>query len=299
MISEAKKPKPKKKKAPVPEPPKGEDPKRLFKTLISPGKLESGTEIGQVLEYMPDSFVAAYRAGRYARWNNPYVADFDWWPTFDDDRDDDGWYEVFYYWEYETSEGKLFGIVMEGDHDGNHDVHSEAEVGTPEYRKLVEDYGVTGWTNAMLEYWNWVRDHGSDPLGYVILPTREVEKKWVAGFVKDGTRLKLSAVRQLVPNPPSPPAVPAEEAIAKAKDDPAWKQALEYLLLDANGYTEASIQEVEKEGGKWDRNNRLVIHFSFTDKEAEGDTQPIVVQRAEQAIANLNERPNNNPEPGE
>lgn len=282
----------KKKKKPEPEPvrapkPDLNDPKQFFKAKIATGEL-GRTDVNEVLAHLPKEFVDAYRNKRYARWENQYAAaDMDWRPDFDTDSPEQPWSEVLWYFDYETDEGKLFVIAMQGDRDGNHDSLDSAEVGTPEGKELEEYYGSPGYFQAVKHYWEWVVETGRDPLGYVKLPSREVEKKWIAGFIKEGERLKLVGVRRLAAEPPSPPMVTAEQAVAKAAEDPEWKKAVEYLLLDPQGYTEATEQEVLGEGGKWDSQNRLVLKFSFTDKEIEGDQVEFIRRVASEALEQL------------
>lgn len=287
IVSEAKKPKKPKQPAEPPKPagpPKG-SPKHFFKHHLH--QVGIHPRVQEILEYLPEEFNQAFQAGQEAHWENQHVGDYDWWPDYDDELDTDApdanpWVgKVIYYFDYRTENRKLYGVAMRGDMDGNHDALDEAEVGTPKLDNLEEEYSISAWLKVMRSYWEWVVAHGRDPLGFISIPQREVAKKWIAGFVRDGKRLKLNALRRLGQTPPAPP-IPAAEAIASA--DPEVKKALEYCLVDAQGYTEATEEEALADGAEWDNQNRLILRFEWQDKEAEGHVREHIIRAAQQAL---------------
>ena len=274
-----------------PKKPLGEDPKAFFKRMISTGELGRTQAYAKVLEYMPDDFVQAFQKKQHAEWHQDDFSWIDMWPSYDDDRADEGenpWSEVFYYFEYETDGGKIDLIVMEGDRDGNHDIVDGAEIGTPEAERLEKEYGADGWFEAMERYWQWVIEHSKDPLHYIRLPQVEVLSEWLAGFVKDGDRFRLQVVRQLTEQKPSPPLVSFEVAKEKAKTEPAWKELLDYCLVDDQGFTEATEEQIIAEGGKWDKLGlRLVLRVKFTNKEQQPNQEEFIRTQAQQALQHL------------
>ncbi len=273
-VSEAEEPK-------KPEPAKpvrkgGESPKAFF-LKKKPGMTGSaGAE--EILQYMPPEFVRAYRSGREATWDNPYAMDSDWWPSYDSD--DDTWTQYIYYWDYYTVDGKLYGLVMSGDRDGNHDVNDEAEVGTPEYKRLEQEYGPEAWQKAMNDYYRWVVENRRDPLGYISIPRVPVKKEWIAGFKKEGDQLKLIAVRRKKQEPAAE-AIQGEELVQLARTDPDVKEALEYLLVDPSTLTTSADEtDLLQAGGKWDNKQRLIIHFEIEKEQAAADYEDQLVRIA-------------------
>lgn len=259
-----------------------EDPKAVFKSAISGSKPSDNPVVNEVLEYMPQDFIDAFKTKKKAEWHNPHAADMDWWPTFDDDND--SWYQVIYYFNYYTENGKLYALSMEGDTDGNHDTLEDAEVGTQAYEDLVSCFRHEEHQRAMRQYWQWVAQRGEDPLNYLMVPTHEVEKEFLVGFVKEGDKLKMVALRKLGQTPPAKP-LSLEQATAAAAEDADVKKALEYCLLDPAGFTEATEEQVIADGGAWDKKQRLVLRFQWTDKEAAQDVATWIKEKAAQALA--------------
>lgn len=164
----------------TPKKPTGESPKSFFqKGHIH--RMAGGQAAQDILQYMPDEFRRAFAAGKSAEWENPHAGEYDWWPSYDDDNDDEDdptsnpWTEYVYYWDYRTEGHKLYGVLMSGDRDGNHDAQDEAEVGTPEYERMEKEYGSEEWQKAMNRYYQWVVEHRRDPLGYANAPMQGLE----------------------------------------------------------------------------------------------------------------------------
>ena len=267
---------------------KGEDPKAFFRQMISTGKALTFSKAYQdVLEYMPDDFKKALIQGKFAEWHNNDPSFGDWFPQYDDD--DDRWYEMLYYFEYYTEDRKLYVVAMGCDRDGDHDAYDSAEVGSKEAEALEDEYGMEGYFRCMKDYWQWVVDHGDDPLGYIMLPKVEVKKEWWAGFVRDGDKMRLNQVRQLTPEKPSPPAVDFATAKAKAATDPDWAKLIEYCCVqDDQGNTDVTEEAIVNEGGKW-KNNQLNLKVVFTDTKVQDDMEDYIVQKAQEALNELNQ----------
>lgn len=259
----------------------GESPKSFFQKKHIHRMGNQSAE--QILSYMPEEFVRAHRRGETAEWENPYTGDYDWWPSYDDDND--SWTQYLYYWDYRTEGGKLYGTVMVGDRDGNHDVNDEAEVGTEEYQRLEKEYGTDAWQAAMNDYYRWVVEHRKDPLGYIHIPTREVEKKWIVAFAWDeaASALKLDAIRRVgIDPPPSPPAMSAAQALAS--QDPDVKAALDYCLINQDGEAGVEEEDIIKAGATKDDKGRLILKFSITDQEAAVEREQHIVNVAQAGL---------------
>ena len=262
----------------------GEDPKAFFRQMIATGKAMRFSQAYQdVLEYMPDEFKAAFRQGKFAEWQNNDPA-VEWSPVYDDEAD--RWYEESYYFVYYTEDRKLFIVARMCDKDGNNESMDSAEVGTKEAATLIEEYGVEGWLRSMRDYWQWVIEHGEDPLGYIRLPTMEVQKQWWVGFVREGDKMRVAKVRQLV-SPTSPPAVDFATAKAKAATDQEWAKLLEYCLVDDACVTEATEAQIVGDGGKW-KNDLLVLKVVFTDTKTQDVVEDYIVLKAQEALDQLN-----------
>lgn len=259
-----------------------ESAKKFFRHLQQHGD-ESAREA--LLACAPKSFVAAYRSGGDAEWEPDMLPD-EWWPSYDDDIA--AWTEYCYYFDYRVEAGKLYAVAMTCDKDGDHDgCGDEAEVGTPDMARLESEYGLTSWAEAMKRYWEWVIENRSDPLGYVRIPRTSVEKNWVCGFARDGQTLKLTAIRRLADDPPSPPAVPWPEVAKKAEEDVDWKRALEYTGVGPDGTIPPEDVAAYETQGKWNAKHVLTIRFSWTDQEAQQDVEDLIVQQATASLAGL------------
>lgn len=281
LLSEARKPVP-------PTTPGKEDPKDIFRRMGAFRTDARTKAYDAVLEYMPQEFKEAYAAKEFYEWKQDDDRGLDVFPTYDDDDAEAGrdpWSEVAYYFNYCTEGGKIFIFAMARDSDGDHELCG-AEVGTPPAAEIEKEYGLERWRTSMIEYWEWVRDHGKDPLNFIHVPNVEVKHEWLAGFVRHGEKLRLAALRQLTAKKPSPPAVLWPEVKAKA-EDPAWKEALDYCLVDDEGVTEATEQDIVKEGGKWDSKTRLVLKFTITSKQAGENARERIVAQAAAAIQSL------------
>ena len=287
-----------------PAPRRVPDPKRILRQ-VRPAVPD---KVREILEYMPPEFVQAYHAKEHAEWKNPY-SDSDWWPSYDDDDAEEGedgerpnpWREYRYEFEYYTDDGKLFSDVVSFDKDGDGNYDDHAEVGTPDYERLEKEYGSGGWVQAMIRYWEWViAEGGYDPLNYVTIDRVPVKEKWVVGFVEEGERLKVWGLRN-TSNPPSPPAVKWPRLKAKAESDPNWKKALEYCLVDDNGYTSLTLENLTNDGSKWKTiggQRVLSLGFEWTDQEAVGNEQERILEVARDALAEM-QRLADRPRPAE
>jgi len=271
------------KKKPEPEP-VGENPKRVFKQMMA-AHYGVSTAYQDVLQYMPKDFVDAFRKREHAEWRQDDLSYTDNWPEYDSDHE--SWHEVFYYFNYYTEDGALYLMAMRGDMDGDHDCIDQAEVGSPEAAQMEKDYGSAGWHEAMRDYYNWVIAHREDPLGYIRIPVIEVKNEYLVGFVKQGEQLKIWGIRQLTPEQPSPPPVEWPALKEKAAQDEDWKKALEYCLVNDEGITEATEEEIVREGGKWDKSGRLVLRFSIDEKRPGEAKEEFIVNQAQAALNDL------------
>ena len=275
---------------PVPAPPPGrENPKDIFRRVSSSNYAQTKA-YQDVLQYMPQEFKDAYLAKKFFEWEQDDVSFADEWPTYDDDDAEAGhnpWSNKIYYFNYYTEDGKIYLMSMEIDRDGNREVCEDAEIGTPDAARIEKDYGHEGWKKQMITYWEWVREHGEDPLNYIHTPTIETKQEWIVGFVQDGGKLHLAALRQLTDKKPSPPAVSWPEAKAKAATDPAWKEAVDYCLVNDEGVTEATEEDITKEGGTKDKKGRLVLRFAITSKKPGENAREHIIAQAEDAIREL------------
>jgi hypothetical protein len=276
---------------PVPTTPIGrEDPKSVFRRMSA--AIYGQTKAYQaVLQYMPQEFKDAYMAKRFFEWEQNDLSFVDSWPVYDDGNENYPWSQVTYYFNYYTEDGKIYISAMARNSDGNHVHCDSAEVGTSEAAQLEKEYGPVSWKDSMIRYWEWVRDHGEDPLNYVHAPMVEVKKDWVVGFVRQGTQLQLAKLRQLTDKKPSPPAVPWPGVKAKAAENIDWKEALDYCLVNDEGITDATEEDVLKDGGKWDSKKRLVLKFSFASKLPDPNIRDRIVTQAEEALHELQAQP--------
>ncbi len=248
-------------------------------------ELQQPTDKDELLDFMPPEFISAWQSGEMAEWENPHPDAYDWMPEYDDD--DDTWHETTYYPNYRTEGRKLFKVMMSVDRDGDHEYGDEAEVGTEEEKRMDAIYGVEGWFNAMRQYWKWVIMNGTDPLRYLHAPMVEVTKRWIASFARDGDRLKLTAMRRLGQKPAAV-KVSAEQAILNAQKDDDWKQALEFLFVDDQGYTQATEQQIIEHGGQWNAQGLLIVRFEWESKLAGENARSNIVKRAREALKQLN-----------
>lgn len=297
VVAEARK----KKKSVEPKKPVTEDPKAFFQRMISTGKaaaLGKSAAYAELLQYAPREFVRAFQQKQEADWEMDDFMFDDTWPSYDDDlADEEGenanpWREYSYYFNYRTEGGNIYIVPMLVDSDGDHDgCGEEAEIGTPEAARVLKEYGTEGHDQAMLSYWEWVVEHERDPLGYVNnpQPRHDIKKSFIAGFVRDGERLKLWGIRN-ASSPPSPPPVLWPEVWQKAQEDADFKSMMDWLLVDQNGYTEATEEQIVNEGGKWDQQNRLIVKWSWEVREEVEIQRQHLVQVAQQAIREIQQR---------
>lgn len=182
-------------------------------------------EVAAVLEYAPHEFVQAFLQGRKAEWDVDNY-EYEWWPSFDDD--DERWRKVAYYSQFWTDEGKLYQSLHELDGDGNHDFSDEEQVGTTEWREMLEPYAYYKWVEANLSYSVWVAENGDDPLDFFnVRPTVKQTTKWLIGFTPEGDRAKFWKAREVGGGETGRPAIENPAAL------PREVQA--YINVDANG----------------------------------------------------------------
>jgi hypothetical protein len=238
------------------------------KSFISKIPTFSGMLPEDILQHMPVEFQNAHARGESAEWEDPHVGERDWWPSFDDD--DETWSEILYYQNYRTEGGVLYEVVMDCDKDGNHDYVTEAEVGTPEQVEQDKTYGTPGYFSALDQYYGYVADTGNDQLGYlnVSKPAVPPDDEWLVAFVDDGGRPKFSRARHLGQNPP---AVPTNDLNSLPPG------VREYCLLDANGNTEATWEDIRNEGEV--KGNETVVRVKIGGAPAQ-PANPDVVKKA-------------------
>lgn len=142
-------------------------------------------QVEEMLEWLPEAFVAAHRAGKEAQFDD--IEAGDWVPWFDEDYDEEdpqGWKQTAYAQQFRTEGGKLYCEVHSVDTDGNWDFDDEAEIGTPEYDELLNTYFDCNKNCAAEdEYADWCLEYGDDPLGmYFVSMTKRVEEHWTFRF---------------------------------------------------------------------------------------------------------------------
>jgi hypothetical protein len=228
-------------------------------------------DVNAVLEYAPEEFVAAYRAGQEAHWDPEMHGDADWVPIYDDDGET--WRKCAYSTEFRTEEGKVIEEVHEVDSDGNHDYSDEAEIGTEEWRQMHKTY----YADAPKEwnaYFQWVVQSGEDPLDEIFIPTEKVQHEWIGGFTErpDGS-LQFFAVRRLGQEPPAQMI----QDLAQVPQD-----VKNYLLLKDDGSTEVTIDDVKQEGGKQDKQGRWTIKFTIGQDKQPANTADLIRQKAQE-----------------
>jgi len=193
-------------------------------------------EIAAVLEYAPFEFQQAFLNKREARWERDSY-DAEWWPVYDDD-DDGYWYKIAYYSDYGTSEGKIEQEIYQFDGDGNRDYEGSAEVGTPAWREMLEQYAYHKWVEANIDYSVWVAKTGDDPLHFFnVRSTEPREHAWLVGFVPEAERAKFWMAREVGGGEVGRPAV----------ENPAVlpPEVRDYINIDANGINQdASWPEI-------------------------------------------------------
>jgi hypothetical protein len=217
------------------------------------------TEIEDLLKYMPIEFVEAYRAGTDYHWKNKYPQDNDWWPVYNDD--DDTWFEVIYFWEYTTNKGKIWGEVNELTKDGDTGLIEDAEIGTPAYDRLLQQFNAEELKKAIRRYLEWVAERGQDPLKYIRAGNEQIDAKFIASFVREGDRLKL----QFLQAENEPTALNWEEIQARAQIYETWRKALVFCRVNAHGVTNATAREIQDNtGGAWNDRGQLIVPLSYS-----------------------------------
>ena len=236
----------------------------------------------EILQYMPDDFVEAYRSKTAARWDSD-LYDWDGWPVADYEMDDDDpgrWSEQSYYSSFETDNGVLFELFMGANSDGDHDVMYSSVAGSVEWKRLKHDFGVAKYYDAMAEYYRWVAAHGEDPLRYLhnIETTRKTNHKWLVGVKKVCSVGKFVAARKILDNPPSPPTIKRLSQLPKKVKD--------YMNLDARGYTQDPWDQIEPYLTVARPNTLGYTHFAtvdFNQEEPVENARAKLMAAAEQA----------------
>jgi len=248
---------------------KPESPKSIMKAIGNP-------DIASLLEYAPEDFRRAYYAKQTAEWDPDFAAEADWSPSPGDHYEDEEtgeerveWWRTAYYPVYRTEDGKIYEEVHSVDGDGNHEYEVEAEVGTDEWRRQQRD-----WYQApqrlWKDYWEYVAETGDDALGEIFVPREKTTHKWVAGFTQepDG-RLKFWGARPIGREQSHPPIRNLDEVPQHVKD---------YLLVDQDGYSEATLDDLKRENGKQDKQGRWQVWFT-TEQEKEPENVVDFIKR--------------------
>lgn len=133
--------------------------------------------VEQLLEWLPEKFVAAHRAGEEAYYDptdDGCISDA-WVPSYDADR------ETFIRYsfdeKYSTEGGILYAEMWMCDEDGDWDCVDSAPVGSLEHKDFDDRYGCKYIDEAWAKYEQWVYDTGQDPLGEY-LPYRSKYQGW-------------------------------------------------------------------------------------------------------------------------
>lgn len=187
-------------------------------------------EIAGVLENAPEYFVDAFLRKEDAEWET-YPVDNDWWPI---PCDNDVWNKVSYYSDYRTEGGRLIQLFNEVDSDGDHNFVDEAEIGTPEWINLRDQFAYYKWLEANADYSEWVAEHGEDPLSFFnVKATQRVSSVWLFGFVQDGERARFWKARKS-----------GEQPVNDLNQLP--QEAKDYINVDDNGINQdVTWQEIQ------------------------------------------------------
>lgn len=199
------------------------------KSFILSAEKPVSDEVRDILQYAPRDFQDAFEAGTEAEWKVNDTAGDSWWANWDDDHepdDPDGWSQVNYYANFSTSDGKLYRDIMECDHDGNHDHVTSSEVGSESEKQDLREFSYGAWNQNIARYYDWVAEHGDDPLGWFINRPEKVQDRWLFGFVNDNGVPKFWKARHL-------------DRERETVED--WRRLPEvfqqFLNLDQNGHT--------------------------------------------------------------
>lgn len=173
----------------------GEASKNQLHKLAQAGFVKPQYLDSDAWEWLPDSFKAAVKNRKSARWNSSDGMDAEWRPF----GDDDGWYKISYDHEYSTENGTVWHDVMHRDTDGDSDHEESAELGSPEEKELWDRYSGASpeHERAWKSYYEWViANDGDDPLGeFWVESRRKRHYQWLIAFVKRGDKAVFQAAR--------------------------------------------------------------------------------------------------------
>lgn len=122
----------------------------------------------------------------------------DAWASYDDDYEGaDGWRQYWYPRHFRVEDEKLYEVVEIVDTDGNWEFSDEAEVGTPEHARMLDDLSYEKFQQTWREYAEWVVENGEDPLGnYFVQSTRKAKQKWQFLYSNSITGPRLVGARR-------------------------------------------------------------------------------------------------------
>ncbi len=124
-------------------------------------------EIAEVLEHAPTDFVNAFLEKREAEWEPDRPFAEDWWANYDEG--DDSFRQYAYSSKYRTEGGRLYQSVDANDTEGDGYSVGEAEIGTPEWKTMLEEFAYYKWMEQNAAYLKWVVEHDDDPLEYFMV----------------------------------------------------------------------------------------------------------------------------------
>lgn len=105
----------------------------------------------------------------------------DAWYWQDDDSGE--WRKSWYPSGYAVEDGKLYLRYMNVDSDGDWEFEDEAEVGTPDEKRLEAEYSYERWKAQYREYIQWVADNADDPMNEFYVSDRiKTRQTWRAQF---------------------------------------------------------------------------------------------------------------------
>ena len=91
------------------------------------------------------------------------------WPTYCDDCDT--WHLEYLYKGYSTDDGRLYVNYQTRDADGNDDYDAEEVAPTDDFKRFIDDRSESARQRAWGDYFEWVVEHGTDPLDYYMVAT--------------------------------------------------------------------------------------------------------------------------------
>lgn len=186
---------------------------------------------GDIVDALPDEAIDALASGGEWVQNRNSIDGADAWASYDDDDEDTEygpWRQYWYVPELQVSEGRLFEVIHDVDTDGNWEINTEAEVGTPEHKAMLDEFSLERHAAAWREYAAWVVEHGKDPLNnYFVRASIKSAQRWQFVYAQSIVGPRLRGARRN-----------SRGQWQSARDLP--KSVREYLLVNEQGFLDAA-----------------------------------------------------------